>query len=103
MTKPSTISFHYPSGKEAMPIGPYATAGVLVDVNAGWRVSRPVIDTAKCTKCMRCWLICPDGAVDRSGKTYAIDLDFCKGCGLCAVECRPGAIAMVKEGEAERA
>ena len=28
---------------------------------------------------------------------YAIDLDFCKGCGICAAECPCGAIEMVPE------
>jgi Pyruvate/2-oxoacid:ferredoxin oxidoreductase delta subunit len=28
---------------------------------------------------------------------YAIDLDFCEGCGLCAQECPSGAIAMGPE------
>jgi len=27
----------------------------------------------------------------------AIDLDYCKGCGLCAAECPAGAIAMEPE------
>jgi pyruvate ferredoxin oxidoreductase alpha subunit len=28
---------------------------------------------------------------------YAIDYDFCKGCGICAAECPCGAIEMVPE------
>ena len=28
---------------------------------------------------------------------YAIDLDYCKGCGICAAECPCGAIEMVPE------
>ncbi len=28
---------------------------------------------------------------------YLIDLDYCKGCGLCVAECPSGAIAMVPE------
>jgi pyruvate ferredoxin oxidoreductase delta subunit len=101
MGKPTTVSFCYPAGKEDMPIGPYAKAGVLVDINAGWRTARPIVDQSKCTKCLKCWLICPDGAIGRTAEGYVVDLDFCKGCGLCAYECRAGAIAMVKEGEAK--
>jgi len=28
-----------------------------------------------------------------------IDLDYCKGCGVCAEECPAKAITMVREGE----
>ncbi|MBW2005963.1 MAG: 4Fe-4S binding protein, partial [Deltaproteobacteria bacterium] len=31
------------------------------------------------------------------------DLDFCKGCGICAHECPTHAIEMVREEEAEEA
>jgi Pyruvate/2-oxoacid:ferredoxin oxidoreductase delta subunit len=45
--------------------------------------------------------VCPDNAVIKlePGGAYAydIDLDFCKGCGLCAQECPCGAIEMVDE------
>ena len=99
MAKPTTVPFRYPASKEEMPVGPYADAGVLVEVNAGWRVVRPVIDGGKCVRCQRCWLICPDGAVGRTGERYTIDMNFCKGCGLCAYECPTKAIVMVKEGE----
>jgi len=99
MPKPALQSFRYPSTKEEMPPGPCADAGVLVEANAGWRILRPVIDAAKCIKCQKCWLICPDGTIDRTGDTYAIDYDFCKGCGLCAYECPVKAIRMLKEGD----
>ena len=29
------------------------------------------------------------------GELYEIDLDFCKGCGICVAECPCGAIEMV--------
>jgi pyruvate ferredoxin oxidoreductase delta subunit len=83
MNKPATTPFKYPSGPAEMPAGPYADAAVLVENNAGWRVFRPVIDGAKCVKCQKCWLLCPDGVIDRSGEVYAVDYNFCKGCGLC--------------------
>ena len=33
-----------------------------------------------------------------SGKRLAFDLDHCKGCGICAYQCKFGAITM-KEGK----
>lgn len=43
-------------------------AGHLVTKNAGWRSIRPVLNLDACTKCLQCYLYCPDGTVykDRS-------------------------------------
>jgi 2-oxoacid:acceptor oxidoreductase delta subunit (pyruvate/2-ketoisovalerate family) len=46
-------------------------------------------------------MTCPDGALRRHGKKVNIDYDFCKGCGICASECKVKAIAMKKEGPGE--
>ena len=34
---------------------------------------------------------------DPEAQHYKIDLDYCKGCGLCAAECPCGAIMMEPE------
>jgi pyruvate ferredoxin oxidoreductase delta subunit len=70
-----------------------------VQDNAGWRVFRPIINQGKCIGCLRCFLVCPDGAIDKSGESLEIDYGFCKGCGVCAYECKVGAITMVREGD----
>jgi Fe-S-cluster-containing hydrogenase component 2 len=44
-----------------------------------------------------CHLYCPDSAIDF--ETIEIDLDYCKGCGICASICPPKAIKMVQEIE----
>jgi Pyruvate/2-oxoacid:ferredoxin oxidoreductase delta subunit len=43
--------------------------------------------------------MCPDDAVLKldASCSYAIDLDYCKGCGICAAECPSGAILMTPE------
>ena len=33
----------------------------------------------------------------KPGEAYPIDLDYCKGCGLCVAECPSGAIQMFPE------
>lgn len=66
----------------------------------GWRTFVPVHDKEKCTNCLLCWILCPDGAVKvKDGKFAGFDLKHCKGCGICAEECPPKikAITMVKE------
>jgi pyruvate ferredoxin oxidoreductase gamma subunit len=65
-----------------------------------WRVFRPVWDAAKCNDCNLCVVYCPESVVFHRGpRDYATDLTFCKGCGLCAEECQPRAITMVREDE----
>ena len=84
-------------------------AGHLVSKNAGWRSVRPVLDEAACTRCLLCYMQCPDGTIykvadeeARGGICLAVDYDFCKGCGVCAKACRCGAISMVPEHEEAR-
>ena len=72
-----------------------------------WRSARPVVDNQKCAparkgkpSCFLCWLYCPD-AVIRKTVPIQINLEYCKGCGICAAVCPAQAIAMVNEEEFE--
>lgn len=81
-----------------LPVGSSLRSFHIVEGNAGWRVFRPVIDQDKCVKCHRCYLVCPDAAIHHEEhERFVVDYEFCKGCGLCAYECKPGAITMIKE------
>jgi Pyruvate/2-oxoacid:ferredoxin oxidoreductase delta subunit len=62
--------------------------------------ARRCLSCGNCFSCDNCFGICPDNAVrklDDPDDPYRFDLDYCKGCGLCAVECPCGAIEMVPE------
>lgn len=62
--------------------------------------ARRCLSCGTCFSCDNCYGICPDNAVikvGRPGEKYLIDLDYCKGCGLCAAECPSGAIDMIPE------
>ena len=63
-----------------------------------WRDSRPVIDESKCTRCLLCWLYCPEDTIlRRDDDMVYVDYEYCKGCGICANVCPVGAITMVPE------
>ena len=62
--------------------------------------ARRCLSCGNCFSCDNCYGVCPDNAVVKTGDPehpYAIDLDFCKGCGICVAECPSGAIEMVPE------
>lgn len=70
-----------------------------------WRSNRPVMTAEKClavrkgeVTCQLCWAYCPDSCISR-GIGPVIDLEYCKGCGICAQVCPAGAIEMVPEAE----
>ena len=70
-----------------------------------WRSSFPVIDNTKCTParqgkpaCFLCWLYCPEAVVAKSVPVQ-IDMEYCKGCGICAYICPTGAVSMISEEE----
>ena len=100
MERPKMAAFTQPKKITDLPVGPNAPCGYLIDVSSGMRTFRPVIDHDKCIKCMRCFLLCPDGAIDKSGGFLEVDYDYCKGCGICAHECAVKAISIIKEVDA---
>ena len=65
------------------------------NLTGAWRATRPVKNEELCNDCSLCWLYCPEGCI--SFGDFEIDYDYCKGCGVCAVECRIGAIGLVRE------
>jgi len=65
-----------------------------------WRAQRPEWDNKKCIKCGLCYIFCPEGCISEDAEGFfKANLDYCKGCGICAHECWPGAIKMFEEEE----
>ncbi len=76
-----------------------------------WRTFKPVVDHDKCIACGKCEQVCPEGVCfavknlplhpsSKEGERkmyYENDLDYCKGCGICARECPVKAITMERE------
>lgn len=62
-----------------------------------WKWSTPRYKKDKCIKCLRCWWSCPDAAIVRQDDDYMRwDLEYCKGCGICADICPVDAIDMMQ-------
>ena len=72
-----------------------------LDMETALFEARRCLSCGSCMACDNCFGMCPDNAViklDPAGSyAYEIDLDHCKGCGICAQECPVGAIEMVPE------
>jgi 2-oxoacid:acceptor oxidoreductase delta subunit (pyruvate/2-ketoisovalerate family) len=70
-----------------------------LDADTALLEARRCLSCGNCFNCDNCYAVCPDNAVIKlgPGKRYAINYDYCKGCGLWAEECPCGAIDMVKE------
>ncbi|MBI4596092.1 MAG: 4Fe-4S binding protein [Candidatus Tectomicrobia bacterium] len=85
---------------QELPIGAISVIGKVDPIKTGmWRLLRPVLSNDKCIKCFKCWIFCPDTAIDFSEKeaTFTVNYDYCKGCGICNHECPVQAITMEKE------
>ena len=59
--------------------------------------ARRCLSCGNCFSCDNCYGVCPDNAVLKLSEAaaanvngYEIDLDFCKGCGMCVSECPCG-------------
>ncbi len=72
--------------------------GGLTEDNALFEARR-CLSCGNCFECDNCYGVCPDNAVIKlgPGKRFQFNLDYCKGCGVCAAECPCGAIEMVPE------
>jgi 2-oxoacid:acceptor oxidoreductase gamma subunit (pyruvate/2-ketoisovalerate family)/2-oxoacid:acceptor oxidoreductase delta subunit (pyruvate/2-ketoisovalerate family) len=82
-----------PMKTEAGLVGP---GSFLENKTGSWKVFHPEYDRAKCTMCNFCWFYCPEGCIYRKEDRMEFDMEYCKGCGICANECPTEAIKMVR-------
>lgn len=76
------------------------------EVNLGFTPDKALNEAERCFSCGscafcdNCYIYCPEIVVTREANTHEIDLDYCKGCGICANECPVGFIRMEPEANA---
>ncbi len=61
--------------------------------------ARRCMSCGNCFECDNCFGVCPDNAIIKlgPGKGFEINLDYCKGCGICVSECPSSSIVMVPD------
>jgi len=87
-----------PAGLRKNSFAPYHTT---LSGEEAIHESERCLHCGRCTECDNCMIFCPDVSIlDQTRETfgYAIDYDYCKGCGICFTECPRHAITMVSEG-----
>ncbi len=73
---------------------------------ADWRIEKPIFNKDFCIDCQFCWIYCPDvSIVSRDKKLVGVDMDHCKGCGICVEVCptNPKSLLMFPEQAEEEA
>ena len=97
MIRPRIVVFKTPETQSQLPLGACFESGHLVSSNAAFRTHTPVLNQSRCVKCMLCYLMCPEGAIVPVEGKITIDMTLCKGCGICAAECKKRALLMTVE------
>jgi pyruvate ferredoxin oxidoreductase gamma subunit len=97
--RPARPPFEFPALSALSAAPSIATpASSLLRHTDGWRVDRPVIDESRCTRCLLCFVLCPEGAIALTPDNLPkVDYDHCKGCLICVRECPPHAIHEIRE------
>ena len=78
----------------------YSQNNSFVASVADWRIEKPVFNKDFCIDCQFCWVYCPDiSIISRDKKMIGVDMDHCKGCGICVEVCptNPKSLLMFPE------
>ena len=70
-----------------------------ISANLAMRESERCFNCGLCNQCDNCFIFCPDTSVirDKDHQGRHINYDYCKGCGLCVVECPRNAMSLGEE------
>jgi len=98
-------TFYYPHAVRARSahLNPAERLRGHAEVQLGLETEQALTEAARCFSCGHCitcdncYYYCPDMAIRRVARGYAVAEAYCKGCGLCVWECPTGSIAMHEE------
>jgi len=98
-------TFYYPRQARAveqrLPAAQRLASGSEVQI--GFDLEQALAETERCfscgtcIECDNCVHYCPDLAVKHEAGGYVVLTDYCKGCGLCVMECPTGSMRMTEE------
>jgi len=77
----------------------FAEINLKIGASLAMREAERCFNCGLCNQCDNCQLFCPEIAVIRyhNPEGRHINYDYCKGCGLCAVECPRNAMVLEEE------
>jgi len=77
----------------------FAEIDLRISANLAMQEADRCFNCGLCNQCDNCRLFCPDLAVvrDQSPRGRDINYDYCKGCGICVVECPRNAMSLEEE------
>lgn len=77
----------------------FGESNLGIDFDQAVAEAKRCFNCGVCNDCELCLIFCPDNAIRRRPEGgFELDMDYCKGCGVCAEECPRGAIVMTREG-----
>jgi Pyruvate/2-oxoacid:ferredoxin oxidoreductase delta subunit len=96
-----------PAPARSVPIG--KRLETFDEVQLGMTLAEAEVEAERCFSCGNCifcdncYNYCPDMAIVKLDRGYAVKADYCKGCGLCVAECPTGSIHMEADLDGIRA
>ncbi len=84
---------------QAERVASFAEIDLKISAGMAIREAERCFNCGLCNQCDNCRLFCPDLAVrqEDSKRGRRIDYDYCKGCGICVVECPRNAMVLEEE------
>lgn len=77
----------------------FAEIDLNISANLAMGEAKRCFNCGLCNQCDNCRLFCPDLSIIREDTPQGrrIDYDYCKGCGICVVECPRNAMVLEEE------